>query len=782
MKDINSERVLGFDQIREKLRSYATSVKGKKEAAELELSEDIRVILSDMDLVTEMKKILSSGNFPIHGVKDIDEAVAQLRSPDQLTEPVNLYNIASTLSVARKIYSFIYSKIDKYPSIFEICDELEVFEDVEERIFKAVSSDGEILDTASRELKSIRSKIVNAQNKLRKKTAQVFDQYTKDGYAREGEITYRNGRFVIPVKADKKNRVNGIVVDESATGNTVFVEPYESIEINSELENLHREERKELDRIIRALVSSVWDIKDEVLLNTEILAELDVIYSKAKFSIKYYCNHVKVNTKNIVNIYHGLHPLLVDSHGIKDVVALDLEIGEKFHSMIITGPNAGGKTVTLKTIGLLCMMARAGMHLPTQSNSNIGIFSEIFTDIGDGQSIENDLSTFSSHITKLSAVLRTKTNDTLVLLDEIGASTDPAEGASLSMAIISELTKRKFTTIATTHQGILKSYAYREKGVSNGSMEFDKKNISPTYKFRAGLPGSSYAFEISKRHGLPKYIIDKARVHLGKDKENLEGLISELDTKITNYNKMIRDSKSVNTQLKDLKDHYDKKFTELQKNEKKIMREAAKKAKEVIAQSNKMIENAVSEIKSNKADKEVVKKVREKIQKEEKKLNILNKDISDQKKSYDGELKVGMEVEIKNFSSTGIINEIKGKNVEVAIGDINLRIKQDQIVSVIKGKKEDISVSVTYTPTSDTAKLALDLRGKRGDEAIAMLEKHIESMVLNNLSFSEIIHGKGEGILSKLVNEYLAMNPHVKRKKFGEYGEGDYGVTVIELK
>lgn len=782
MKDINSEKVLGFDQIREKLRSYATSVKGKKEAAELELSEDIRVILSDMDLVTEMKKILSSGNFPIHGVKDIDEAVAQLRSPDQLTEPVNLYNVASTLSVARKIYSFIYSKIDKYPSIFEICDELEVFEDVEERIFKAVSSDGEILDTASRELKSIRSKIVNAQNKLRKKTAQVFDQYTKDGFAREGEITYRNGRFVIPVKADKKNKVKGIVIDESATGSTVFIEPYESIEINSELEKLHREERKEIDRIIRALVSLIWDIKEEVLLNTEILAELDVIYSKAKFSIKYYCNHVKVNTKNIVNIYHGLHPLLVDSHGIKDVVALDLEIGEKFNSMIITGPNAGGKTVTLKTIGLFCMMARAGMHLPTQSNSNIGIFSEIFTDIGDGQSIENDLSTFSSHITKLSAVLRTKTNDTLVLLDEIGASTDPAEGASLSMAIISELTKRKFTTIATTHQGILKSYAYREKGVSNGSMEFDKKNISPTYKFRAGLPGSSYAFEISKRHGLPKYIIDKARVHLGKDKENLEGLISELDTKITNYNKMIRDSKSVNTQLKDLKEHYDKKFTELQRNEKKIMREAAKKAKEVIAQSNKMIENAVSEIKSNKADKEVVKKVREKIQKEERKLNILHKDISDQKKSYDGELKVGMEVQIMNFSSTGIINEVKGKNVEVTIGDINLRIKKDQIVSVIKEKKEDISVSVTYIPTSDTAKLALDLRGKRGDEAIAMLEKHIENMVLNNLSFSEIIHGKGEGILSKLVNEYLMTNPHVKRKKFGEYGEGDYGVTVIELK
>ncbi|MCK5760198.1 MAG: Smr/MutS family protein, partial [Candidatus Delongbacteria bacterium] len=301
-------------------------------------------------------------------------------------------------------------------------------------------------------------------------------------------------------------------------------------------------------------------------------------------------------------------------------------------------------------------------------------------------------------------------------------------------------------------------------------------------KFRAGLPGSSYAFEISKRHGLPKYIIDKARVHLGKDKENLEGLISELDTKITDYNKMIRDSKSVNTQLKDLKDHYDKKFTELQKNEKKIMREAAKKAKEVIAQSNKMIENAVSEIKSNKADKNIVKKVREKIQKEEKKLNILNKDITEQKKSYTGDLEVGMEVEIMNFSSTGVINEVKGKNVEVTIGDINLRIKKDQIVSVVKGKKEDISVNVTYTPTPDTAKLELDLRGKRGDEAIAMLEKHIESMILNNLNFSEIIHGKGEGILSKLVNEYLAMNPHVKRKKFGEYGEGDYGVTVIELK
>lgn len=782
MKDINTEKTLGFNIIREKLIASAATSKGKKYIDDLELTGEMPVILSSLDLVTEMKKLLSESDLPIHGIHDIETALEHLNAPEQMMDTKDLFNIASSMSVFRKLFSFMHTKKDKYPYLYEICEDIEIFEDIEENILKAVDEDGSVLDSASKELKSIRSSILTAQNKLRKKTGEVFDAYTHAGYTREGEITIRDGRFVIPVRADKRNKVRGIVIDESASGNTVFVEPYEAIEINSEMEKLIRQERKEIERIIRMLSTEVFQIKNELLSDLEISAEIDVIYSKAKFSAKYHCHHPRINNKNIINIYYGKHPLLWDTHGEQGVVPLDIEIGEKYNTLVITGPNAGGKTVTLKTVGLFCLMVKAGMHIPAQSNSNIGVFSEIFTDIGDGQSIENDLSTFSSHVTKISRVLRSKNKDSLVLFDEIGASTDPAEGSSLSMAVLTELTKRKFITLATTHQGILKSFAYKTEGVENGSMEFDKKNITPTYKFRAGIPGSSYAFEISKRHGLPQYIIDNAKKFISNEKEDLEGLISELDEKITNYNNLLRQSKSVNQQLTELKELYNKKYEEISKNEKKILKEAAKKAQVIIETSNKAIENAVAEIKSSNADKNVIKEIKSGIETEKKKIEVLTKEPETKKETFKGEIKAGMEVKISGFSTTGILESISGKNAEVTIGSMKLKVKLSDILDVIE-RHDEVNVNIKFSPSEDNAvSLRLDLRGKRGEEAVMLVEKHIENMMLNNMNYCEIVHGKGQGILSKLINDYLEKCPYIKRKKFGEYGEGDYGVTVIELK
>ncbi|MDY0018179.1 MAG: endonuclease MutS2 [Candidatus Delongbacteria bacterium] len=782
MKDVFTEKVLGFDAVRDRLKSFASSEQGRRYIDELELTDEMPVILSSLDLVSEMKKLLSESEFPIHGIKDIASALDHLRGPDQLMEPTDLYNIAVTMGVARRVFSLLHSKRESYTGLYEICGELEIFEDVEENISRSVDEDGHVPDGASKELKSVRNSIQTAHNRIRKKTAEIFDAYTHAGYTREGEITIRDGRFVIPVRADRRNKVKGIVHDESATGGTVFVEPYEAIEINAELEKLVRQERKEVERIIRALSTQVFGIKNELQNNLEILAETDVIYAKARFSGKYHCAHPKVNNKNIVNIYFGRHPLLLDTHGEKGVVPLDLEIGEKYNTLVITGPNAGGKTVALKTVGLICIMVKAGMHVPAQSNSNIGVFSEIYTGIGDGQSIENDLSTFSSHISKVSRILKAKNKDTLILLDEIGASTDPAEGASLSMSILTELTKRKYITLATTHQGILKSFAYKTAGVENGSMEFDKKNITPTYRFRSGIPGSSYAFEISKRHGLPQYIIDRARKHLSSEKEDLEGLISELDEKITNYNNLLRQSKSVNQQLTELKEMYNKKFDDISKNEKKILKEAARKAQAIIDNSNKAIENAVAEIRSSGADKKVVKDMKSSIETEKKKIDVIVKEPEKKKEDYSGDLKPGMEVKVAGFSTTGIIESVSGKNVEVTVGSIKMRVKKSDILDVVE-KSEDVNVNLKFSPSEDNAvTMRLDLRGKRGDEAVMLVERHIENMILHNITYSEIVHGKGQGILSKLVNEYLDRCQYIKRKKFGEYGEGDYGVTVIELK
>ncbi|MFO7810243.1 MAG: endonuclease MutS2 [Candidatus Delongbacteria bacterium] len=782
IKDPASEKCLQFDIIRQKLRYFAFSAKCKRYIDELELTNDIPVILSSLDLVTEMKKLLSESDLPIRGIKDIDSALEHLTAPGQLSDTADIYNIGSTMSVTGAVFSFIFEKRETYPYIYEICEDLEVFEDIEKDILRSVDEEGQVLDSASRELKSIRNSIETTRNRIRKKTAEIFDAYSHAGYTRESEVTIRDNKFVIPVRADKRNKVKGVVLDESATGNTLFVEPFEAIEINAELEKLIRGERKEIERIVRSLTTDIFNIKNELLNDIEILAEIEMIFAKAKFSIKYYCSHPKINDKNIVNIYYGRHPLLLDTHGENGVVPLDMEIGEKYNTLLITGPNAGGKTVALKTVGLICLMVKAGMHIPAQSNSNIAVFSDIYTDIGDGQSIENDLSTFSSHIAKISKILRSTNKDTLILLDEIGASTDPAEGASLSMAILSELTKRKVITLATTHQGILKSFAYKTKGVENGSMEFDKKNISPTYRFRAGIPGSSYAFEISKRHGLAKYIIENARKYLSNEKEDLEGLISELDEKITNYNNLLRNSKNVNRQLRDLKEMYNKKFEDISKNEKKILREAAKKAQTIMDDSNKAIENAVAEIRSSDADRSVIRTVKENIETRKKKISAAAKEPEKKKRVFKGDLKPGMEVKVAGFSSPGVIESFSERSIEVTIGNIRMRVKRSDITDVVQ-KKDAVNININYSLSHETAvPVRLDLRGMRGEEAVQMVEKHIENMMLSNITYSEIVHGKGDGILSKLINQYLDNCKYIKRKKFGKFGEGDYGVTVIELK
>jgi len=795
------EKILGFDKIREILIELATSVPGKNAIENLELSNDIRIILSDLDLVTEMKKILTSTSFPIHGIHDVKDIVTSIIGENQSIEPSFLYKIGKTLTAARAISTFTFNKKDVFPDIYEICLDLMPFEDIEETITKSIDSDGEILDTASSELRRIRARFRSTENKIRSKMREVFESYKRAGYSRDEEITIRNGRLVLPIKAESRNRINGVIHDESSTGSTLFVEPIESLELNAELNRIRKDEYKEIDRIIKAIVASIFVVKEDILFNLELLVELDVLYAKAKFSIKYDCYQVNVNTKNIVNIYDGYHPLLVKNQGVENVVPLSLEIGEKYNTLVITGPNAGGKTVTLKTVGLFAMMIKAGMHIPAGSHSNIAIFNYIFADIGDDQSIENDLSTFSSHISKLSMILKKKNNDNLILLDEIGASTDPAEGSAISMAILKELTARKQISIATTHQGVLKSFAYKSKGINNGSMEFDRKNISPTYRFRPDIPGSSYAFEISSRHGLPGYIIKNAKQYLGSEKQNLETLISDLDEKITNYNTMLRKSTTTKNDMLELKEHYNKKFEDLKKKEKLILKDATQKGKDIISTANRMIEKTVKEIRSSKADKKVVKDLRLNIVKEDdkisRKLDTLKKDVKEttrnteeiDKKYYTGEIKENLEVKLKNMNNWGVISNISGKNrIEVSIGSMVINVKKKDIEFLREANNSDdshnieISFNLAEPDGDDIVGLRLDLRGMRGDAAVSKVEKYLDDCARKSFTTVEIVHGKGEGILDKLVSKVLDKSSLVKSKRYGKQGEGDYGVTVVEFK
>lgn len=776
------EVILGFDKIRNILAGMASSVPGRNTIYDMEEETNILIIKSDLDLIDEMKKIITATSFPIHGLEDVENELDGLVSENQLMEGEIVYKVGKTIKAGRTVYEFSEFKKQIYPDIHEICRDISVFPDLERVIFRSIDSTGYVLDTASGELKNIRNRITVIGNRIKAKVRTTLDAYKHAGYSRDEEITIRNGRYVIPVKSENRNKVKGIVHDESATGGTLFVEPIESVEMNYELNKLRTEEKKEIIRILKAIANEIFAVKNEILETIEILTELDVIYAKAKFAVKYNCNKVHVNEKNITNIHDGYHPLLVEKHGLENVMPLSVEIGEKFHTLIITGPNAGGKTVALKTIGLFSYMIKMGMQIPAEGHSNIAIYNNIFVDIGDNQSIENDLSTFSSNITILSKILKSHDNKTLVLLDEIGASTDPQEGSALSMSVLKELTKRKFSTIATTHQGVLKAFAYKTKGIENGSMEFDRKTISPTYRFRISIPGSSYAFEIAKRYGLPKYILNNAKQYLGSEKQELENLISDLDEKITKYNTYLRSAKTSKNSLNDLKEHYHNKFEELKKKEKAILKEAAKRGEAIITASNRLIENAIAEIKSVKADKKAVKQIRTKLAEEKNKM-IKKHNVNEQEKPvYTGELEVGLEVQIKGFSGWGVVEEINGKNVIVAMGDMNISVKKNRIIDSRQKKQvANVSVQFNYSEPENFNGLRLDLRGMRGDDAISKLEEHINQMKLHNLTVVEIVHGKGNGILDKLVNSYLEKCPLVKSRKYGEYGEGDYGVTIAEI-
>lgn len=778
------EMQLGFDKVREKVKKMCVSSCGVEAIEELEFTDDIRVVMSDLELVSEMKRILTSEQaVPLHGFQDVYHALFSIKSDNQLLDPVEIFKIGRTLSVVTEMTDFIYNTKGKYPSITEICDELEPFEDIEAVITKSVDSEGYVLDSASSALKSIRNRITVTENRLRSKVKESFDVFKHAGYAREEEVTIRNGRLVIPVKSEHKGKVKGVVHDESASGNTVFIEPLESLQVNSELNKLYQEEKREVERIIRSIISQIFPFKNEMIENLNILTELDVIYAKAKYSIKYDCSHVKVNDKNIVNIYTGYHPLLLDKHNKADVVPLSVEMGEKYNTLVISGPNAGGKTVTLKTIGLYSLMIKAGMHVPCESHSNLAVFKNMFVDIGDEQSIESDLSTFSSHIEKISRTLKTKEKRTLILLDEIGAATDPAEGSALSMSILEDYTKRGFTCVVTTHQGILKSFAYRTEGIENGSMEFDKKTLSPTYRFRPAIPGSSYAFEISRRHGLPGYIIDRAKEHLGSEKQELETLISDLDEKITKYNTLLRGTKNTSKQLEELREHYDKKYLELKKNEKKILKEAAKRGEAVVAEANRMIENAIAEIRSSNADKDVIKKIRTEVMDKKEKFVKQAKDNQEKTKKYTGELKEGLEIRVDGYSNWGIIRKISknGKKVDITIGNFDMTVSREKILEAKLKKESNVSVTLNYTSADDFTGFTLDLRGYRGVDAIDELDKYLDNCKIKNLKSVEIVHGKGEGILARLVHEHLEKHPLVRRKSFGKAGYGDYGVTIVEL-
>ncbi len=660
----------------------------------------------------------------------------------------------------------------------ELVLKLYLEEHLYERLNKSIDEDGNVLDDASPTLKSIRNKLRNIDNRIKSKINEIMTKEEKK--LSETFVTLRNDRYCIAVKAEYKNSVKGITHDVSGSYQTFYIEPAAVIELTSEKERLIQEEKQEIDRILRSLSNEVGNIEPILRVNFEIILEIDNIFARAMLAKKQNAYMPSINTEGRLSLVNARHPLLK----VKKVIPNNVSFGDKYHGIVITGPNTGGKTVLLKTVGLLSMMVKYGLLIPADASSNVMIFDQIFCDIGDDQSIENNLSTFSSHMSNIVKIIDEVTPKSLVLIDEIGSGTDPVEGSNLATAILKHFIKNNINFITTTHYSALKAFAFENELVVNASMEFDDKSLEPTYKLKLGITGSSNAFNIAYRLGLNPSIIKDAKQMTATSSDQVRGLILKLEKQMkiieeekTRLEDELQKTKELNAKLKD-------EYSNIDVQKEKIIARANKEAQTIIDNTHLEASQIIEKLKNMEkretklheiiAVKEELKKI------DDNKVEVKKEEQPIEK--YD--FKVGDDVYIKDYDQYGVINKIIKKDLfSVSIGNIVANFKQNELklVKPNKQKAMDTSKNISFTKKS-TVKLTLDLRGCRYEEAKDLLDEYIDDLVCSNIKQANIIHGYGTGVIRELVQNFLKRSSHVASYRYGGEGEGGFGVTVITLK
>jgi DNA mismatch repair protein MutS2 len=783
---------LEFDKILSALTSLTISPLGNEHIRELTPFMNSALLQHKLAEVTEMRAVFDFDDpFPIYGLKDIRIALKKAEIKGNFLQIEELTNISLTLTVFRRLHDYFKSRTSNYPWLVKIASDINAFDKIEREIFRCINPEThEIYDRASPNLSRIRKSIIATQQTIRKRMEGLASSLSRKNYLQDNVITLREHRLVLMVKDEHRQQVKGIVHDQSATGATLFVEPLETIELNNQIRSLLLEEKREIEQILLILTNLVYQDIEEIQRSLNAAGYLDFIYAKAQLSKKMDGNSPTLNNENYIEIIKGKHPLLILREGKKkEVVAIDLVIGKDFKTLVVTGPNAGGKTVALKTIGLLSLMMSCGLHVPIDPCSSMCLFHNIFGVIGDQQSIESDLSTFSSHVEKLNFILKNVTANDLVLIDEICSGTDPEEGATLAIAIMEELTRMGCSTIVCTHLGALKAFAHETAGVENGSMEFNSETLQPTYRFRLGLPGSSYAFEIAQRWGISEQIIHRSRELLGTEKHHLENLLIELEKKMTNYQFQLNEISIKQSELDGLKKLYQGKRNQLAENEKQLKEKAIQEAKEIVAQANIAVEQAIKKIKEEQASRIAIKEAKELVETIKENLTEQTAKIKPEVSNSEqvlqvGQFKIGDYVLWKTYHKTGIIqSEADAANrVLIDTGEVKIKVPIEELVISKKVRElPKIQVNISNTPEAK-ASSELNLLGMRSEEAVDTTDKFIQAAVVTGLKEVYIIHGKGTGALRNSINQFLDSHPYVKSKHLADWNRGGTGVTIVELK
>lgn len=786
-------KTLEYNKIIDKLVQYAGSTLGKERCSKLLPMENLEDIThAQKETSDALTKILQKGSISFSGLKDIRGSIKRLEIGSTLGMG-ELLQISSVLDVALRVKAFSRNETDETDSDsldmrFSL---LEPLSPINNEIKRCIVSEEEMSDDASSTLKHIRRTIKNTNEKIREQLNSIVSSQTTKSMLRENIITMRNGRYCLPVRSEYKGQFSGMVHDQSSTGSTFFIEPMAVVKLNNDLRELASQEQDEIERILAELSATIAVETEKLTDDINILAELDFIFAKAYLSKQLKASEPIFNTKGYVNIKKGRHPLIDP----KQVVPIDIHLGDEFNLLIVTGPNTGGKTVSLKTVGLFTLMGQAGLHIPAFDGSELAVFEDVYADIGDEQSIEQSLSTFSSHMTNTINIIKNATPNSLVLFDELGAGTDPTEGAALAMSILSYLHNQDIRTMATTHYSELKIFALSTPGVENACCEFSVETLRPTYRLLIGVPGKSNAFAISSKLGLPDYIIDDAKSRIDSQDKSFEDVISDLEQSRITIEKEREEIALLKEEAAQLKLKLAEKQEKLDNAKERILREANEEARNILADAKEFADETIKKYNKwtkesglGKAMEEERGQLRDRLSAAESKLALKNK-VKPSKVHKAKDFRIGDAVNVLSLGLKGTVSTLPNAKgdlfVQMGILRSQVNIKDleliDEPVITAPNLKKTGSGKIKMSK-SFSVSTSVNLIGKTVDEAIPELDKYLDDAYLAHLPQVTVIHGRGTGALKNAVHQHLKKLKYVDSYRLGTFGEGDQGVTIVEFK
>ncbi len=778
-------KTLEFDKILSMLRLKCGCCVSRETAESLVPFDELDDVNAELDMTSEAESfLLRTGNSPVDDFPDMRSALKRMNAVLHLSCE-ELLNIGRCLKIIRRCREQLVHESEGASAerLQNIASGLMIHRTVEEEIQRCILSEDEVFDGASPALARIRRQMKLANEKVRAKLNDMIHSPTYSKYLQDALVTIRNGRFVLPVKQEYRQNIPGLIHDQSGTGATLFIEPSAVVELGNEYKKLVMEEAAEVERILTELTEMIKPSANDIYQDLMTLGEIDLCFAKAKLARDMRAVRPKLNAEGAITIKKGRHPLIPKER----VVPIDIWLGRDFKTLIVTGPNTGGKTVTLKTLGLFTLMAQAGLFVPADIGTELSVFRDVFADIGDEQSIEQSLSTFSSHMRNIVGILEQAEDTSLVLLDELGAGTDPIEGAALAQAILEELHSRGCITAATTHYSEIKAFALTHEGMQNASMEFDIERLCPTYRLFIGIPGKSNAFEISKRLGMNDYIIERAREYISKQDIDFETVLSDAETEKHKAEREREQAEEARRELEALRADMRSERKQFEEEKTRLRMAAKEEARKLVADAKREMEALIVQIRSLKdvdqrAADRAIQQARDAVREKDKQLYETPKEQRTREGAAPKFVNPGQTVYVVSLDKKGtVIGKAKNNEVPVQVGIIKLNVRLDDLREVQEQQTAKATAKVEFDP-ANTVGLELDIRGMMVDDAKLVVDRYLYDCKRQGLSEVSIIHGKGTGALRAGIQSYLRTHERVKSFRNGNYGEGDYGVTVVTLK